>query len=87
VELLIEQKMAAKAYTWVNLFATTELADYTRLIDARVSDPERNGRSINGDGVRCWCKGSDSNWSGKRTSGMCRCWWSRKRHSSEPQKS
>ncbi len=39
VELLIEQKMAAKAYTWVNLFATTELADYTRLIDAQVSDP------------------------------------------------
>lgn len=40
VELLIEKKMAAKAFTWVNLFATADLADYSRLIEARVSNPE-----------------------------------------------
>ncbi len=40
VGLLIEQKMAAKAFTWVNLFATADLADYSRLIKAQVSDPE-----------------------------------------------
>ncbi len=40
VELLIEQKMAKKAFTWVNLFATADLADYSRLIEAQVSNPE-----------------------------------------------
>ena len=40
VELLIAQRMAAKAFTWTNLFATTDLADYSRLIEARVNNPE-----------------------------------------------
>lgn len=40
VELLIEQKMAAEAFTWLNQFTTADLADYSRLIEARVSDPE-----------------------------------------------
>ncbi|PZV19980.1 MAG: hypothetical protein DCF18_14920 [Cyanobium sp.] len=40
VELLIEQKMAAEAFTWVNQFASADLADYSRLIEARVNNPE-----------------------------------------------
>ncbi len=40
VELLIEQKRPGEAFTWVNQFATADLADYSRLIEAQVSNPE-----------------------------------------------
>ncbi len=47
VELLIEQKRLADAFTWVNLFATADLADYSRLVEARVSDPKAQ-RALDG---------------------------------------
>ncbi|MEH2110582.1 CHAT domain-containing protein, partial [Nostoc sp.] len=40
VDVLINQKKYAQAFEWVNLFTTTDLADYTRLINAKVANPE-----------------------------------------------
>lgn len=40
VDLLIDQNQPDEALKWHNLATTFELADYTRLIDAKVSDPE-----------------------------------------------
>ncbi|MBG1267454.1 CHAT domain-containing protein, partial [Nostoc sp. WHI] len=40
VDVLINQKKYAEAFEWVNLFTTAELADYTRLINAKVANPE-----------------------------------------------
>ncbi|MCC5606270.1 tetratricopeptide repeat protein [Nostoc sp. CHAB 5834] len=39
VDVLINQKKYAEAFEWVNLFTTAELADYTRLINAKVANP------------------------------------------------
>ncbi|MEQ9359471.1 CHAT domain-containing protein, partial [Coleofasciculus chthonoplastes] len=36
--LLIDQNQPEKAFEWINLYSTAELADYTRLIDAQVSN-------------------------------------------------
>jgi CHAT domain-containing protein/Tfp pilus assembly protein PilF len=38
--LLIDQNQPDRAFQWVNLATTADLADYTRLIDAKVSNPE-----------------------------------------------
>ncbi|NJM74299.1 MAG: CHAT domain-containing protein, partial [Scytonema sp. RU_4_4] len=38
VNILIDQKQYAKAFELVNLFTTAELADYTRLINAKVAN-------------------------------------------------
>ena len=38
--LLIEQNKAERAYEWINRFTTFELADYTRLIKAKVAHPQ-----------------------------------------------
>ncbi|BAZ22350.1 TPR repeat-containing protein [Kalymmatonema gypsitolerans NIES-4073] len=38
VNLLIKQQQFDEAFYWVNLFTTTELADYSRLIKAKVRD-------------------------------------------------
>ncbi|MEH2151553.1 CHAT domain-containing protein [Nostoc sp.] len=40
VDVLINQKKDAQAFEWVNLFTTADLADYTRLINAKVANPE-----------------------------------------------
>jgi CHAT domain-containing protein/tetratricopeptide (TPR) repeat protein len=40
VNVLIEQKKDAQAFKWVNLFTTSDLADYNRLINAKVANPE-----------------------------------------------
>ncbi|MFS0516639.1 tetratricopeptide repeat protein [Nostoc sp. UIC 10607] len=40
VDVLINQKKYAQAFEWVNLFTTAELADYTRLINAKVANKE-----------------------------------------------
>ncbi|YAG14110.1 TPR repeat-containing protein [Nostoc sp. DSM 114161] len=40
VNVLIEQKKDAQAFEWVNLFTTSELADYNRLINAKVANSE-----------------------------------------------
>ncbi|MBD2606788.1 CHAT domain-containing protein [Scytonema hofmannii FACHB-248] len=40
VNVLIEQKKDAQAFEWVNLFTTFELADYNRLINAKVANSE-----------------------------------------------
>ncbi|MDZ8260349.1 CHAT domain-containing tetratricopeptide repeat protein [Nostoc sp. ChiQUE01b] len=40
VNVLIDQKKYAQAFEWVNLFTTADLADYTRLINAKVANPE-----------------------------------------------
>ncbi|QMS89780.1 tetratricopeptide repeat protein [Nostoc edaphicum CCNP1411] len=40
VDILINEKKYAQAFEWVNLFTTAELADYTRLINAKVANPE-----------------------------------------------
>ncbi len=40
IELLIEQNQPEKAFEWSNLFTTYDLADYNRLINAQVADPE-----------------------------------------------
>jgi len=40
ISLLIERKQVERAYQWVNLTATAELADYTRLLNAKVANPE-----------------------------------------------
>ncbi|MDT9277559.1 MAG: CHAT domain-containing protein, partial [Limnospira sp. PMC 737.11] len=40
VDLLIDQNQADQAFKWYNLATTFDLADYTRLIEAKVSNPE-----------------------------------------------
>ncbi len=40
IDLLIDQKQAKRAYQWVNLTTTADLADYSRLIDAKVANPQ-----------------------------------------------
>ncbi len=40
VDVLIDQKQYAKAFEWVNLFTTAELADYTRLINAKLTNKQ-----------------------------------------------
>ncbi|MBG1240051.1 CHAT domain-containing protein, partial [Nostoc sp. NZL] len=40
VDILINEKKYAQAFEWVNLFTTADLADYTRLINAKVANPE-----------------------------------------------
>ncbi|MEH2087121.1 CHAT domain-containing protein [Nostoc sp.] len=40
VDVLIDQKKYAQAFEWVNLFTTADLADYTRLVNAKVANPE-----------------------------------------------
>jgi CHAT domain-containing protein len=47
VDVLINQKKYAQAFEWVNLFTTADLADYTRLINAKVANPEAQ-QSLNG---------------------------------------
>jgi len=39
-DILIDQKQPEKAYEWIELVTTAELANYNRLINAKVSDPE-----------------------------------------------
>ncbi|MDJ1172776.1 CHAT domain-containing protein [Roseofilum capinflatum] len=38
--LLIQQNRAKEAFTWINRVSTYELADYTRLLGAKVQNPE-----------------------------------------------
>ncbi|MEG4458188.1 CHAT domain-containing tetratricopeptide repeat protein, partial [Microcoleus sp. N9_A1] len=38
--LLIDQNQADRAFQWVNIATTADLADYTRLIDAKVANPQ-----------------------------------------------
>ena len=40
VYVLINQKKSEQAFEWVNRFTTADLADYTRLINATVANPE-----------------------------------------------
>ncbi|WGV26997.1 CHAT domain-containing protein [Halotia branconii] len=40
VDVLINQKKYDQAFEWVNVFTTADLADYTRLINAKVANPE-----------------------------------------------
>ena len=40
VELLIAQKQPERAYQWVNLTTSAELADYSRLVDAKVANSQ-----------------------------------------------
>ncbi|MDJ1184173.1 CHAT domain-containing protein [Roseofilum casamattae] len=42
--LLIEENRAKEAFTWINLVTTYELADYTRLLGAKVQNPEAQAR-------------------------------------------
>jgi len=37
--LLIDQNQADRAFQWINIATTADLADYTRLIDAQVANP------------------------------------------------
>jgi CHAT domain-containing protein/uncharacterized protein HemY len=39
-EVLIQQNQPEKAFEWLNLATTADLADYNRLIDAKVADPD-----------------------------------------------
>ena len=39
-DLLIDQKQPEKAYEWIELVTTAELANYNRLVNAKVNDPE-----------------------------------------------
>ncbi|WP_245894949.1 CHAT domain-containing protein, partial [Nostoc cycadae] len=39
VDVLIDQKKYDQAFAWVNLFSTADLADYNRLINAKVANP------------------------------------------------
>lgn len=39
-DLLIDQKQPERAYQWVNLVTTADLADYSRLINAKVANPQ-----------------------------------------------
>jgi uncharacterized membrane-anchored protein YhcB (DUF1043 family) len=38
--LLIDQNQADRAFQWINIATTADLADYTRLIDAKVANPQ-----------------------------------------------
>jgi len=38
--LLIDQNQADRAFQWINLATTADLADYTRLINAKVANPQ-----------------------------------------------
>ncbi|WP_445244538.1 CHAT domain-containing protein [Microcoleus sp. OTE_8_concoct_300] len=38
--LLIDQNQADRAFQWINITTTADLADYTRLIDAKVANPQ-----------------------------------------------
>ncbi|MEG3871320.1 CHAT domain-containing tetratricopeptide repeat protein [Microcoleus sp. Z1_B5] len=38
--LLIDENQADRAFEWINIATTADLADYTRLIDAKVKNPE-----------------------------------------------
>jgi CHAT domain-containing protein/uncharacterized protein HemY len=38
--ILIQQNQPEKAFQWLNLATTADLADYNRLIDAKVADPD-----------------------------------------------
>jgi CHAT domain-containing protein/Tfp pilus assembly protein PilF len=40
IDLLIAQNKPERAYQWVNLITTADLADYSRLIDAKVANPQ-----------------------------------------------
>ncbi|MBE9210391.1 tetratricopeptide repeat protein [Nostoc sp. LEGE 06077] len=40
VNVLIDQKKYDQAFAWVNLFSTSDLADYNRLINAKVANPK-----------------------------------------------
>jgi CHAT domain-containing protein/Tfp pilus assembly protein PilF len=40
VDVLIKQNQYERAFEWINLFTTFELADYNRLINAKVANPE-----------------------------------------------
>ncbi|MEG4804278.1 tetratricopeptide repeat protein [Microcoleus sp. ARI1-B5] len=40
VDLLIKQNQPDRAYEWINRVTNAELADYTRLIDAKVANPQ-----------------------------------------------
>jgi CHAT domain-containing protein/Tfp pilus assembly protein PilF len=40
VDILIDQNQPDRAFQWVNIATTADLADYTRLIDAKVSNPQ-----------------------------------------------
>jgi CHAT domain-containing protein len=39
-EILIQQNQLEEAFKWINLATTTDLADYNRLINAQVANPE-----------------------------------------------
>jgi tetratricopeptide (TPR) repeat protein len=39
-EVLIQQNQPEKAFQWLNLATTADLADYNRLLDAKVANPE-----------------------------------------------
>jgi len=38
--VLIDQNQADRAFQWINITTTADLADYTRLIDAKVANPQ-----------------------------------------------
>ena len=40
VDFLIDQNQADRAFQWLNIATTADLADYTRLIDAKVANPQ-----------------------------------------------
>jgi len=40
VEILINENQADRAFQWVNIATTADLADYTRLINAKVANPQ-----------------------------------------------
>jgi CHAT domain-containing protein len=40
VDILIDRNQPDRAFQWVNIATTADLADYTRLINAKVSNPE-----------------------------------------------
>ncbi|WP_333448631.1 tetratricopeptide repeat protein [Microcoleus sp. D3_18_C4] len=40
VDILIDQNQADRAFQWINIATTADLADYTRLIDAKVANPQ-----------------------------------------------
>ncbi|MBD2563339.1 CHAT domain-containing protein [Nostoc linckia FACHB-391] len=40
VDVLINQNKYNRAFEWVNIFSTVDLADYTRLVNAKVANPE-----------------------------------------------
>ncbi|MEG3862458.1 CHAT domain-containing protein [Microcoleus sp. herbarium12] len=40
VDILIDENQADRAFQWVNIATTADLADYTRLINAKVANPQ-----------------------------------------------